>query len=160
MKLSKANKIVNEYGAILEKFYQKKFSGGLCLAIPISTLPYSKEEIKTAIKMLLLTPTTEHLKNCLEVGYLSLATFIDDEQAQIMMNYYKWLEDVGRIVDKGEDAARVMKKGPSVSLQKLLLHDPRLKDGKKVSEIMHTIQQESHILFEEIKKFRRILQGE
>jgi hypothetical protein len=72
-------KIVNEYGAVLE---DEKDSGVLCRE---SKLPYSIAEIKSAIFEALkaVDPSDSKSRNALETGYISLASFVSDKDAEV-----------------------------------------------------------------------------
>ena len=78
----KAQGIINGYGSILEKALAVPYGA------PVSLLPYTKEEIKKAIKMAVLIlkkvepdpqKTIEQLKIC----YVQLANFIADDAAAV-----------------------------------------------------------------------------
>lgn len=78
----KAQGIINGYGSILEKAFAMPYGA------PASLLPYTKEEIKKAIKMAVLIlkkvepdaqATIEQLKIC----YVQLANFIADDDAAV-----------------------------------------------------------------------------
>ncbi len=78
----KAQGIINDYGSILEKAFVMPYGA------PASLLPYTKEEIKKAIKMAVLIlkkvepdpqKTIEQLKIC----YVQLANFIADDDAAV-----------------------------------------------------------------------------
>lgn len=87
MKIRKAEQIVQEYGRVLERAASMGFGA------PESLLPYSKDEIKEAIRLALLLlepsrsrsgdPQLEHMHEMLRVGYVELARFIPDEEAKI-----------------------------------------------------------------------------
>lgn len=92
MNVDEATRIIVEYGAVLEKMAGR--------VAPISMLPYSKEEIKTAIKICIVDSMTmgiltekmkKQVKNALEVSYVHLARFVNDEQAEIMEKRYRLL---------------------------------------------------------------------
>lgn len=74
-----AEKIVNEYGKVLEQ------TSHLVFGAPESLLPYKKEIIKEAIKVTLdiLEPEEQEIREHLRVGYMELARFIPDEEAEI-----------------------------------------------------------------------------
>lgn len=76
----RAQTIVNLYGAVMERTADL----GLVLA-PESMLPFSKELIEEAIRLLLshLPGSDESTRNALEVGYITLATFVPDEDAKL-----------------------------------------------------------------------------
>lgn len=72
-------KIINEFGKVLEKISNMTFGA------PESLLPYEKDLIKKAIKLNLdlLDTDDQETRNLLEVGYMHLANFIPDEEAEI-----------------------------------------------------------------------------
>jgi hypothetical protein len=72
-----AEKIVNDYGAVVERLKQE--GTGL---LPISWLPCPKEEIKEAIKLAIGAPHADWIS--LRSGYRMLASFIDDDDVQLM----------------------------------------------------------------------------
>jgi len=74
-----AEKIVNAYGKVLEQVSHMSFGA------PESLLPYKKEIIKEAIKMSLdiIEPEDQEIGENLRVGYMELARFIPDEEAEI-----------------------------------------------------------------------------
>lgn len=70
-------RIIREYGAVLEK------TASLTFGAPESLLPYAKAEIQIALKQALLLTEDPGLKEQLKVGYLELARFIPDPEAQV-----------------------------------------------------------------------------
>lgn len=74
-----AEKIVNAYGEVLAQVSHMSFGA------PESLLPYKKEIIKEAIKVTLdiLEPEEQGIGENLRVGYMELARFITDEEAEI-----------------------------------------------------------------------------
>jgi hypothetical protein len=87
MEIRKAEQLVQEYGRVLER------TASMVYGAPQSLLPYSKDEIKQAIRLALLPleasrrgsgdPELEHMREMLRVGYVELARFIPDEEAKI-----------------------------------------------------------------------------
>lgn len=78
----KAQSIINGYGGVLESAFSMPYGA------PESLLPFTKDEIKRAIKLaaLILTkvePTAEATVQQLKVCYVQLASFIPDEEASI-----------------------------------------------------------------------------
>jgi hypothetical protein len=78
----KAQAVINDYGKVLEKALAMTYGA------PESLLPYSREEIKRAIKLAVLIlikvepsarDTIEQLRTC----YVQLASFIADEEAAV-----------------------------------------------------------------------------
>lgn len=86
MTVPEAERIVNEYAAVLGR------TSTDVLGVPQSALPYSRDVIKQAIKVILvlLRANPEKLRGdptsyiqSLKIGYASLANFIPDEEARI-----------------------------------------------------------------------------
>lgn len=134
MDLSKATKIVNEYGVILERYG--------AMPAPISILPYSKQEIKTAIKMcmvadMLAGELTEKMWNAYEVVYVNLAFFMDisGKEANAMLKAKRKLI-FEREISCEEAIKLIMSSG-----------------FKSLVEKSGTATKEMGILLEEIKKF-------
>lgn len=74
-----AEVIVSEYGKLLSTMNPSIYG------IPVSQLPYEKEQIKSAIQVLVLALSKEDTKiqDGLTQAYVYLAQFIDDEKAAI-----------------------------------------------------------------------------
>jgi len=84
-----AQQIVEEYARLLESQTQREIYPGL-----MSDLPYPKDTIKTAIQTCLgaLAATaqlTADLRAFLEVAYVSLADYVDEEIAQLLREYQR-----------------------------------------------------------------------
>ena len=86
MTVIEAERIVNEYAAVLER------TSSDVLGAPESALPFPKADIQQAIKIILalLRANPERLRGdptsyieSLKIGYASLANFIPDEDARI-----------------------------------------------------------------------------
>jgi hypothetical protein len=82
-----AQVIVAEYARLLEQHSQADQYPS-----PVSSLPYSKQIIKTAIRtcvrsMIATSQLTEELRDFLEVAYISLADYIDEELVRLMTEY-------------------------------------------------------------------------
>lgn len=86
MTINEAERVVNEYGAVLER------TSSDMLGTPESVLPYPKDVIKQAIRLILalVMANPERLRRdpssyieSLKMGYASLANFIPDEDAGI-----------------------------------------------------------------------------
>lgn len=80
-----AEKLVNEYGGVLE------VSAQLTFGAPKSLLPKPKEEIRNAIiTYLLYLHATKRLDNntfeLLKVGYTQLATFLDEDEGKLAVS--------------------------------------------------------------------------
>lgn len=67
------NDIVRDYLSVLEK--RDNFG----MAIPLSMLPYTKTEIKDAIKSVISSTQNMEERDKLKKGYITLAEFIPDE---------------------------------------------------------------------------------
>lgn len=83
MEIKRALEIVDKYGSVLEKGWG---------AFPISMLPFSKEEIKSAIQTLLIAqwktkPWDSKSENALASGYVMLGSFVDDDRARDYIEY-------------------------------------------------------------------------
>lgn len=72
-----ANKILNEYGEVLEQV------SWLFMGIPESLLPHEKSIIKTAVQCLLPYANDKEDASMLRYAYYSLGKFIDDERSVI-----------------------------------------------------------------------------
>lgn len=77
MDVKEAEKIINDYGKIMEK------SAYMVFGAPISILPYSKDEIKEAIKIAIIFSKHGDDFSDLIVGYTGLSQYIDDKKACI-----------------------------------------------------------------------------
>jgi hypothetical protein len=82
-----AHRIVADYAGLLETQTQREIYPAL-----LTDLPYPKETIKTAIQtsVAALAATdqlTTELRDFLEVAYVSLADYIDDELARLLREY-------------------------------------------------------------------------
>lgn len=82
MSTEQAEIIVSEYGKLLSATNPSIYG------IPISHLPYNKEQIKIAIQILILTvdKTDEKIQNGLTQAYVYLAQFIEDEKVKMAEN--------------------------------------------------------------------------
>lgn len=76
--LQAAQDIVTEYGHILAQLESSSY------AHPLSWLPYDKDEIKSAIHLLLweLHGQNQNISDSLAQSYVYLAQFIDDTEAE------------------------------------------------------------------------------
>lgn len=86
MRPEEAERIVNEYGGVLEK------AASQGSAHPVSMLRYEKGTMKRAIlshmaALKAMGELTEEMRNHLGVGYVELAGFIEDEQAQHVIEW-------------------------------------------------------------------------
>lgn len=155
MNLLEAQKIVNEYGTVIEKAAVM----GCGQAAPISMLPYPKEEIKTAIQICWLASmlTGEFTEqDILAFGYIYLAKFIDDDEAKIVIEYYKGIMELG---EKAKELQRFSETGELiVESEKVKELARRFKglDGEKSSAIRDRILQEMKFLQDEILSLRTL----
>ena len=80
--IQQAEIIVSEYGKLLSSIEPSIYG------IPSSTLPYDKEQIKTAIQTLILAVDKDNkeIHDGLTQAYVYLAQFISDEQVKIAEN--------------------------------------------------------------------------
>lgn len=76
--LQAAHDIVTEYGHLLAQLDSNSY------AHPLSRLPYDKDEIKSAIHLLLweLHGQNQDISNSLAQSYVYLAQFVDDTEAE------------------------------------------------------------------------------
>ena len=65
-----ANKIINDYGKVMEK------SAHMIFGAPISMLPYPKEDIKEAIKLAIILSKPNDDINTLIVAYTNLSKYV------------------------------------------------------------------------------------
>ncbi len=126
-----AERVVREYGAVLASA-----SGSMQ---PASVLPYPKEEIQNAIKLTISSlcesgDFTEKMKNALEIGYVSLAEFLPQDQ----FDEFK-LGDISSLSERIHDSQALA--------NAVLVH------GERTSQIMSLVTAESARLLEEIRKF-------
>lgn len=141
MKTDEINKIINEYGKVLELT-----SSYSCSAE--SFLPYPKDKIKAAI--LVAYPfADEKIKNHLSVAYVSLANFLPNDDAIIVQRYEKWLR---------EQAKRI--ENPKQEQIDISVHSKDARLGEKHLEILQKISKESKKLLNEFQKFEKSLQQE
>jgi hypothetical protein len=82
-----AHKIVAEYAGLLQMQTEREVYPAL-----LSDLPHPKDTIKTAIQtsVAALAETdqlTEELRDFLEVAYISLADYVDEELARLLRDY-------------------------------------------------------------------------
>jgi hypothetical protein len=111
MNLDKASRLIDEYGLLLEN---KKH-----IVKPISSLPSSKEDIKEAIKTMILLLVVKEGRGFegieqIKVSYASLADFIDDKDAKVVHEFEDAIQshDVNYIIasEKVEKALAITKK--------------------------------------------------
>lgn len=75
---TEAETIINEYGKLLSSVEPSIYG------LPLSLLPYDKEQIKSAIQTLILSlpEDNEQIRDGLVQGYVYLAQFIPDDLAE------------------------------------------------------------------------------
>jgi hypothetical protein len=82
--------ILGEYNNVLKGTAKRTFG------VPESILPYGKKVIKNAIRVALLMTEDKDLREHLRYGYISLANFIPDDEAQrteeISQDFFSFLE--------------------------------------------------------------------
>jgi hypothetical protein len=84
-----AQRIVGDYAVLLEEHAKQDLYPGV-----ITTLPYPRETIKTAIETSLAAlaaarALTPELRDFLEVAYISLADYVDEEVARLLREFHK-----------------------------------------------------------------------
>jgi len=79
--LQKTEKIVHEYGKVLERLGQETMQKYPALVFPKSLLPYSKEVIKRVLEESLRYYEDEKIRGSIKFGLGSLVAFIDDGEA-------------------------------------------------------------------------------
>lgn len=168
--LLEAEKIVNTCGSIFEKEHKTPGAWGSLFAIPISKLPYTKKEIKTAIKFWLLTlmldgkwddPSSVQKKETLKIGYFILADFIDDDKAKVVIDFWKpFFEDIRRqpkktteeVLEIFEACKAEICEAIEAKLKEMDENRPRLLyvGHERVQEIQDKIREERSNLLREI----------
>ncbi len=82
--------IIEEYKKVLKGTAKQTFG------VPESMLPHSKKVIKNAIRVALLMTDEKDVREHLRYGYISLANFIPDDEAQrteeISQDFFSFLE--------------------------------------------------------------------
>jgi len=143
MYIKEAIEIVDRYGACLENVSK---SGGYPI-YPISALPYPKEKIKAALRTCLIYSAsnrtlTKQYKGHLEVGYLLIADFVNDEDANLIQEWSKALKQTRlKLADK-VDISELNKSGLFA------------KDWKRAYEIIDLAAKEGETLQMELKDLR------
>jgi len=105
--LKNAQQVVNAYGKILAQLDASNYGH------PVSLLPFDKDEIKSAIQLLLweLEGESEEISNSLAQSYVYLAQFIPDDEADIIAEGQRFMSssnfDDDHIEEAGE-AARII----------------------------------------------------
>lgn len=105
--LKQAEEIVNAYGKVLAQLDAGNYGH------PVSLLPYERDEIKSAIQLLLweLEGENQDICNSLAQSYVYLAQFVPDDEADIIAEGQRFLLssdfDDMHIEEAGE-AARII----------------------------------------------------
>ena len=89
--------IVSAYGAILEQ--REKFG----VAVPLSLLPFSKSQIKAAIKTSISATNDPQSREGLKAGFIALADFIPDQMAEVVKENWKEYIREKRALESEED---------------------------------------------------------
>ncbi len=71
-------KIVRDYGVVIESLEHQ-----LGVLVPMSLLPYPKEDIRAALIRSIELTTDDVMKEALKVGLLVLDDFVPDEEAPV-----------------------------------------------------------------------------
>ena len=121
--------IVSAYGTILEQ--REKFG----VAVPLSLLPFSKAQIKAAIKTSISAANDPQSREGLKAGFIALADFIPDQLAEVVNENWKEAADAECDTDK-ELAATQANKAMA-----------------EVTRIQKSIADEGAQLFAEIEKY-------
>lgn len=79
--LQKTEKIIHEYGKVLEKLGQETMQKYPALVFPESLLPYPREVIKRALEERLRYYEDGKIRGSIKFSLGSLVAFIDDEEA-------------------------------------------------------------------------------
>ena len=142
---SEAEKIVNEYGGILVE------AAKLGTVRPVSMLPYPKERIKAAILECLSGETatgtlTDKTRDSLEVGYMELATFVDDEQAAVVIDWEKTTKQ----------RPRWLKELTTAELHQKLQNEATSEKSEKALEIYRAVAEEEDALKEQVQTLRKL----
>lgn len=140
-----AEKIVNVYGKVLEQVSHMSFGA------PESLLPYKKEIIKEAIKVTLdiLEPEEQEIGENLRVGYMELARFIPDKEAEIASKGQNILMSCSPNASK-EEILEYLKRNTTPENSKYI--DLALKISEKISIEQKTLLEEIRNYCEAMKK--------
>jgi hypothetical protein len=140
MRILDAERVVNQYGAVLEEASHRYGT-----VYPVSMLPFTREEIKTAFKvyiagLIALGKLTDTTRDVLKAGYVSLAAFIEDHKAYAVIAWEKWISKGAELGVEG--------------LPKHLGSDPR--SGEQALRIYEEISRETAVLGEEFVRLLRL----
>lgn len=139
-----AQQIVSEYATVLEG--RTPESGK---PVTLSTLPYTKDTIKSAIRtsvtaLMASGQMTDELRDFLEVAYVSLADYLDDELARLMTEYR-------------DAAARLAaESGPARDRQSSQAWQTLQRTSRLAGEIAKAMAQETEALRHEFRQFGSI----
>ncbi len=102
--LALATRVVSDYGKVLAHV-----SPGV-YGLPQSLLPYPKERIRAALRFLLHEVAPEHpeLREGLARGYVYLAQFVDDADADVIARGAAVASGIGSDADDAEPAMRLI----------------------------------------------------
>ena len=156
-----ASVIVSEYGAVLDE------TSKLTLGVSEKRLPYHKEEIQAAIELLLnflnnkeswgklkqkypkiaTEIITDHYYNALKVGYIELAKFVSDNEAEVCEKASRLLdkpENQGKTIDEIIDELRSSRFEEVIQINKRISEDSssrlkRLQDNFREKNIVFKI---------------------
>lgn len=153
MDTSKIEQIINEYAAVL-----KKAANIGCKAMPISELPYPKQEIKDAIKLYLAVlhktgKLPEEVKSALEVAFISLGAFIDDNDAKMVIETNKWVEQMELINFK--DTKKLQEHIKSYDAGNNIAKTREIEE--KISKEMNDLELEIEKLLKDIKYHKKAI---
>ena len=126
-------KIASEYGAVMEK--------KVPLFHPLSTLPYRKSEIKTAIKSVIKDIDDEDVIEQLKIGYMLLSNFIPDIEAEKLNAAWEDIKSTEGM-DQSEKRKYLRELNPNIL--------------EEISKIHSKISEESKVLSEEIEEYIEI----
>ena len=135
-----ASVIVSEYGAVLDK------TSNLTLGVSEKRLPYHKEEIQAAIELLLkflnnkeswvklkqkypeiaTEIITDRYYNALRVGYIELAKFVPDHEAEVCEKASRLLDkpgNQGKTIDEIIDELRSSRFEEVIQINKRISED-------------------------------------
>lgn len=136
-----AQKMVSEYAALLEKHAREDV-----YPAPIASLPYSKELLKTSIRtaaaaLVSSGQMTDQMRDLLEVAYMSLADYVEDDLVQLMREY----QTAG--AELAADARLAKEKMGTPAWQQLSA------TGRLAGEIAKTLAHETELLRREFRQF-------
>jgi len=131
-------KIINDYGAVLMK--REQYS----IAMPESMLPYRKTEIKNAIK-LALEDCDDDMIGSLKFGFISLADFIPDHEADLVNAEWEEMQSKSKM-NIEEFREWMDKRGIEIL-------------GERWKNIWRKIYEDSDMFTKEINEFLKTIKG-